>query len=314
MPLIYLDGVEKAGKTSICRLLQEKYSATYHHFGLPPEPPSPFDLVFHGAMVEHVERALAGELIVWDRGWVSDHIYGSLLLRQTRLSGDAWLGEWLYGRVFRTIGVTAILTGPSLTTLESLRSDDDQPVSIRAERVGFYTHGIRFRYDYSAPSYHDTRWQEEMADALVKLAVSRCMARPLSPPDYVGPPRPKVLFVGESRKDDSRFPGAYAPFTSLYTTQLARTLGDLALQCGWTNADVVTDALLTDPRLVVACGNVARERVYPVRKDALCIPHPSWLYRWGKAAGRIPRIESALLRAVCPIFGRAREEKIATAV
>ena len=301
-PMIYLDGAEKAGKTTICQRLVDEYGATYRHFGIPDVPPTPFDLLFFEQLVEDVERAKRGELIVWDRGWASDHVYGSLMGRTSRLTLDPWLGEWLYGRVVRTVGVAAIITGPSDEAVEALRTADDQPVRVTDERASFLQYGISYAYDYSGPSQHDSQWQQHFIGVLLRVATFRQQYARLSPPDYVGPLDPAVLIVGERRNTHSSFPGAYAPFTSPTTTKFARHFGNSALSMGWTNADVVTDDMLRAPRVIVACGKQAAGRIRGVRGDYIFVPHPSWSFRWGfgqtdldamaHIAGRVAEIQT----------------------
>jgi hypothetical protein len=285
--LAYIDGPEKAGKTTIVNILRERYGATVRHWG----PIAPDDRVYAEPLLEDSQ---SDAFTVWDRGWASEHVYGALMGRtDRRLRDDPWLGEWLYGRAFQTIGTRFILLGPNALAVASLREGTDLPVDPAAERAAYAEYGRRFGYTVM-PNQHTTESAEGVAWLIYQSAsIAAGLASAnhgLRPPAYAGPPNARVVFVGERPGPGKvTFPGHGLPFTSRMTIQMARDLGDFALECGWTNTSSCPPQALRTAGLLVACGkeaemwvthNVAGRRV-------LRVDHPAYIYRFGKQVDRL---------------------------
>jgi len=72
--IIVLDGADSSGKTTLARYFVEHYGARYLHVG-----PSDRVWLYHLAAFRRAERlAAAGELVVMDRHWMSECVYGSV--------------------------------------------------------------------------------------------------------------------------------------------------------------------------------------------------------------------------------------------
>lgn len=298
MPLVVIDGPEKAGKSTLAALLAREHGAEVRHFGAEPSAGFLYDLVFARALIEDLAKP---HLVVYDRSWASEVVYGSYYHRRRRLVADPWLGEWLYGRVAATLGVRLVLLGPPAEALHRLRSPDDHDIPAGMERVLFAGYAQRWGWE-AAERPDDPEWLPWIAASLAARAHKKAAAVPLPPVHYVGPPEPRVLIVGESKNAWGQFPGAFAPFTSWYTTRFGRLFGREALDFGWTNADVLTDEALASMNrpLVIACGTVAQRRLAGLagELDIVPAPHPSWFYRWGAARTSVPITESRLLDSV----------------
>ena len=288
MTLIYIDGPQKAGKSTIISALRQLLTPTVVREWGPAEP----DLAFSPALLDDCYNSNAHS--VWKRGWAAEHIYATLLRRLPR---DPWLGEWLYGRAFQTAGLRIIVLGPDAATLARLRDDTDLPIDPAEERGMFLHYASRFHY-LTFMNEHMAEAAERAAAFIKTLAgdqAQQALRYGLWPPAYAGPtPSPRrVVFVGESagKRGQAPIPGAFLPFTSRFTTMLARELGDFALQCGWTNLLTCAPWSLRGAGLVVACGEAAarwvQHHVSPPRMEV--IPHPSWLYRFknGKTAAQL---------------------------
>ena len=106
MSIFVFDGPEKAGKsTLIDAFVKQAYPSgkfTLHRWG----PVAPDDRVY--APVLRDDLVVKRSPAIWDRSWVSEHVYASLLGRDRRLRGDPWLGEWLHGRAVYTDGIGII--------------------------------------------------------------------------------------------------------------------------------------------------------------------------------------------------------------
>lgn len=279
MSIVILEGPEKAGKSTLARLIQAELGGRVRHWTGQPE----HDKVYAEALAADCKDP--DELVIWDRGWVSESVYDLMLDRGRHLGRDPWHGEWMYGRTVQSFGARVILLGPSESELNRLRTPDDLSIPVHAERREFEAYGRRFGW-WVVENDHD-----EASNLLVlehvrrTLAVQRYNQMP-PPPVYCGPACPRILFVGEQRTEllERRYPGAWLPFTSRYTTEYGRILGDLALECGWSNAFDCPPEVASRAELVVACGAVAQKWAVDLRHPRVVnVPHPSWLFRWGGA-------------------------------
>ena len=117
------------------------------------------------------------------------------------------------------------------------------------------------------------------------------------------------MVLGERRNttNPNPIPGAWLPFTSSYSTQYGRVLGDDAItRVGWGNAADMDPDVAAGFDLVVACGifalNWCKRRGVVDRTEVMTIPHPSWLYRWGQAAEKKDNTVQSLKRAIGEVY------------
>ena len=291
MPVIYLDGPEKAGKSTIAWTILRKYGGRIRAWG----PVKPDDRVYAEPLLDDISST---ELIVWDRAWVAEHVYAALLGRDRRLADDPWLGEWLYGRALRTAGYHCIILGPNIATLRTLRDGTDLPVDPADERRTYQAYGKQ-QHVQCYVNQHTVEGAELVADAAVDAATGAYnLAKRmwLLPPVYAGPTLAPVVFVGEGPGGSASMPGSGLPFTSRLTTMLGRDLGEFANRCGWCNASDVPAQSLRGRRLIVACGKAAEKWVrYNVDpKRMITVDHPAFAYRWGRAQERLPAYREVL--------------------
>jgi hypothetical protein len=306
VPIVVLDGPEKAGKTTLANLLVSEYGATRRHFTAEPEAGELYDLTFLRALIAD---SRSPGIVVWDRSWASEAVYGGYFGRDRRAARDPWIAEWLYGRAVATLGVRVMLLGPSVDRLHGTRTPDDHHIPVAVERRLFEAHAQQYGWEYCIENHHTLSAAASTAHALVThLQVRGALLEGdgVTVPDYVGPPDPRVLVVGESRNAWGHYPGGWAPFTSWYTTRFGRLFGPPGINFGWTNADVVSPDIIDRAEHVVACGAVAHKAVRLVRRDALEVPHPAWFYRWGSARASVPEIETRLLDTVRGWLGERR--------
>lgn len=301
MPIIVLDGPDCSGKTYVARLLEKRYGARVRHWG----PITPDDRVYAEPLREDIH---SGDLIVWDRSWVSEHVYAKLLGRDRRLRDNPWLGEWLHTRAVRTVGLGMILLGPDVATLERLRKDHPGTLLADAqdEVDAFRSYAERFGWRV-LNNYHTSYDARDLADVLAARArqvVTYGEQVSIAwPPGYCGPPDARVVFVGDEPGGGGHsVPGSWLPFCSRFTMRYGELLGNEAFKCGWTNRSACPPQTLRMSRikLVIACGARAQRWVkfYAVHSNVLPVPHPSWLYRWGRGQDKIVEVEQLILRTV----------------
>ena len=314
MPVIVVEGPEKAGKSTFIerlKLLLGPATQVRHHAAVSPVPGQPLDARYSAEL--QVDLDSPAKYTIYDRAWASDHVYDRLLGRETsRLAYDQFLGEWMYSRAVATTGVRVMLLGPSDAHLYARRTADDHSIQPHIERAAFQQYAEAWNWDRCVRTPTDPAALDALAASVVALAQRRTLDMldlRLGPPTYVGPAWPRVLFVDEIRNGINLVQGSFLPFSSYYATKFGRSLGPLALHCGWASPIAVTDKLLSRARLIVTCGAGARERTAEFlqrgqsRPQVMDIHHPSWLYKWGEAAGLVAPTEVRVRRAVFQRLG-----------
>lgn len=276
MTIIVIDGPEKSGKTTLARYIEDAHGARYRHWG-----PVVSEVEYLKPLKEDIE---SGDLVVWDRSWVSEAVYGQLLDRNCKLRHDPWWGEWAFGRAIKAAGTGVILCGPSLEHLRSARTPDDHPVDPLLEVEAYRKYAHEFGWSCIHNS-HAPGAVERLGDLLVRQAEFN--ANGDQPPIYCGPRRAMTVVVGEARNHQSTVAGGWLPFTSPYTTRFGRLFGNKAFEIGWTNSISGSWRAVADAAVVVACGKIAYECAVKYSKGEIIeVPHPSYIYRWNQPALR----------------------------
>ena len=131
MPVILVEGPEKAGKSTLVRALLEKIpNAKARKFTGPMQGDE-----YLIAMLEDARPSLFPMVTIWDRGWVSEFVYTWMLERQSNLTAEN--AEYLDTLLRETGGIGVVLLGPDTATLAKNRDETDLDVSPRAERAHF---------------------------------------------------------------------------------------------------------------------------------------------------------------------------------
>lgn len=294
--LLVVDGPEKAGKSTLISCVvsecaKRKLRCKVEHWQ--PVPNSFYYIPFIDQVFENKPDDF---LVIWDRSWVSEYVYSRYFRRdplQHPFGQDPWLGEWSFGRALDTYGLKLILLGPSAEALQSKRDESDLKIPVAVEREYFKNYGARF-YWHTTENPHNAEAADFAAEIIVDYI--KTMRSPVKPPYYAGPVNSKVVFLGEAKNRNAIH--SWLPFSSRYTTLLGREFGDDALRYGWTNVEYlcelnkkkVCDNPPTDQfdmaeffkaKLVVACGQIARNYCNSMCLNYLGIDHPSSGFRWG---------------------------------
>lgn len=282
MPLIILDGPEKAGKTTIANAIIARYGGRLRRWGRVES-----DVEYLQPLIEDCAAVIHGETIVWDRGWAAEHVYGKLLNRDRRLSNDAWLGEWLYGRAAQSLGLRAMILGPSVEELQRRRDATDLPVDPREERETFNAYAHSFGWMRVVQQHTPESLAQVVAD-LWNTAMFTFDDRHASPPAFVGPPSASVVVVAERRNEASNFPGAWLPLTTPLTMKFARMF-PRPFQAAWTNMADCPPQALRHASTIVVLGDKARKWIkYHVAASqrVIALAHPAYMFRFNTDAAR----------------------------
>lgn len=307
MPVIAIDGNEKAGKTTIILSLLHKFNemgvrSERVHWG----PVSPDDREYSYLLKQHTTDY--SKVWVWDRCWVSEYVYGNLLHRDHRGAEDPWLLEWLHGRAVQLGGSRVMILGPDPDELARLRDESDLAVDPASEQLLYKKYAQRFGW-----TVINNQHNKESLDASVNAILSDFMSKDkyvmmgMVPPKYAGDPEAVVAVVGEALSSETIL-GGWLPFTSNFTTRFGREFGDDAFNVLWTNAADCDARLLSNRKIVITCGKIAGEWYMDTRKEVVegqkvvNIPHPSYLYRYNnpKVRGQLESVRQ-VLQALKPI-------------
>src|SRR5678816_2585554 len=287
MPFIVISGPERAGKTTVCDILRERHHARVRHHG-----PVDNDWAFLAPLISDLQVAVnTNQLVVWDRSWICESVYAKLMDRRHHRSYTwPWAGHWFYGRAVQTIGVNAVLLGPSIEQLKSLRTDDDLPVPVELERFEYAWHGATYGA-LVVENQHTTNYAVQLADKLAEFARTAHEQAieygkegvPLHPPMWAGPVDAAVVFVGEALSKHPGIEGAWLPMTSRYGTMLGEALDPIFMGCAWTNVEADCERLVLRIPHAVALGRIAADWLTAIKHpDITVASHPSAVYRWGK--------------------------------
>lgn len=259
MPVIIIEGPEKAGKTTLISellhaLIERDIPAERIHW---QGRAVPDDRVYSPLLQEHSQDL--SKVWIWDRGWVSEHVYGTLLGQDRRLALDPWLGEWLHGRAVQVAGVQVILAGPPSSILERLRDDTDLDVSPAQERVAYIEYAAKFSWAM-IKNRHTQRSVSESVDVILAdlFSKERYSCKQWSPPNFAGPADAKVVVVGE-QLGSIRHDGSWLPFTSSIGTRFGREFKEDAFKVLWTDVTTCDPQLLRNKETIIACGNITSE-------------------------------------------------------
>lgn len=298
--IVLITGPEKTGKTTAALELVKRsrelqlhavYATLRRYEKLDPSVYT--DLVKLGCRTD--------TLVVMDRGWPDEFVYGNLLNRPQAFD-NSW-AEWCLGSVVRMVGGLYVFCPPHrLAELD----DTDLQVHYAAESAVFRAYGEKWGYEIVDSSHGDP-----LGPILANVKARRWhmeTSKGMFPPYYVGPVWPKVVFIGQERNENTKEPMAWAPMTTYPTFRRVSTrYHEFYNHLGRTNArdlkdkDICAAVLAAD--VVVAMGKKAQAAVAEIgyRGHLIETYHPSAVFRWGRFVNHrevfSDQIEEALRRA-----------------
>lgn len=161
--LIILEGADGTGKTTLAKHLQDNHGARYLHMTYRYKDKM---FLYHAAMLKHAISMADSQLVVLDRCWWSDTIYGA-----EYRGGSKWP---LMGRFLDRVALKhAAYTVMALT--DDMEAYAEKFQKLRTERVEMYddTTGVAMRYNDLYYGY-DTRTKPDQApDDYAKQLIRR---------------------------------------------------------------------------------------------------------------------------------------------
>jgi len=151
--IIVLDGPEAAGKSTLASAIlklatEHDLHARVRRWGKLRDEYDADRIYGEFLKVDHLGIY---DLVVWDRSWASESVYGMMLKRDRRLSDDWEMGDALYATQIRDhCGMLVMVLGPDVNALVARRAarhlSDDLDVDVGQERAMFERYARQFQW------------------------------------------------------------------------------------------------------------------------------------------------------------------------
>lgn len=275
--IIYLDGAEKAGKTSLIRMLRTEFLESKSAIVIKQTgKANPDGFVY---LQELIQSVASKYIFIWDRGWISEVVYGKLLFRLdenfgTRLfSEDKWLAEWFLSRLTVGRGGTFVISPNNPKQLIERRDDSDLPVYYKLEDEYFRFYAENYGHTILVNDYTEESARENCRRALRKVYLD---SHPFLPWEYIGPKSPKFVMVNQTLStfdlEDYNLQVEY-PFYDKFWMEVFRPFGRKAIsEFGYSTPYIVPK--LGNKTHFIAFGEKAHDyiKVYTDRVSLVRIP------------------------------------------
>ena len=236
--IIVFDGPNKSGKSllisKVINTLEElDYKVEYRHWG----PLKTDDREYAESLLFDSEK---NDITIWDRSWVCESVYGTMLNRKRRLVDSPWLGEFIHTRGVKLDGLCFVVM-PSLAGLNiDLLDKSDAQFSDNPywERSLFADYANNFKWHRLYNAFTEASMQSMVStviDSVQNFSNSKHKA--------------DVTFVIED--EEAYIPGGWLKGSSPEIIKFASKLSFGALISDWIYYDDVSDHDFTKCRLVI---------------------------------------------------------------
>jgi thymidylate kinase len=318
MPLILLEGADLSGKSTLAQALSERWETATGARAIvwragPPDPKvsirDQYERPFFEA--QHEVRPNQLDLLICDRWYLGELVYGPLLRGKSRLT--PLMQRHLEG-VLTSLGALQVVvdvTDEVRAKRFAERGDDLVSFQQATDAARRYR---QLRTAGLATTWVDGATTSSMRQAGLLLTTARREATaaaelwPLHRGGYVGPRRPELLLVGD-RRNGGDLPAPFPPYSEAgCSTYLWEALAQFP-PVGLVNANESSQvgtlyAALKRPR-VVALGRLASVALQSLGVPHGTVPHPQWWKRfrhhdqseYGAAIRRAATTREDLIRA-----------------
>jgi hypothetical protein len=195
--VIIIDGPEKAGKTTLANVLMKSLTALGGNVKITKQSGRalPDETVYFKQLMEDVSRPIDQRLVIWDRSWASEYVYGKLLHQNRPMAKDPFKGEFVLGNLAQANGIRIMLAGPAATILNVRRDSTDLDVDPADEQELFIEYARRFGWTILHP---ESTWKDaEGMTAFVIGELTRCVPPKFTalPPHYYGKMDAETIIV-----------------------------------------------------------------------------------------------------------------------
>ena len=245
---LYIDGVDKAGKDTLIDLLVKKLQESDSPIGVKIvrswgvlKSSVNCDQVYGQFLNQYVKDGSLSDpnqLVIFNRGWVSNHIYAKVTpdwhnQYRRRLRSDPWLGEWLYGRALQSCGMGVIMTGSNgedndVEILGGRWTKNDPPKHIIPDLIqAFRDYANEYMPNYILIDKYSLEDLEKQAE-IIRLQLLNCNEQLLKFKDFpnrTGNPYNTDMVVRSDKSRNGSVPGGFLPWSSPREIQYARGWG-----------------------------------------------------------------------------------------
>lgn len=268
MSIILIEGPEKAGKTTLAHELERLLNDTglhqevvYRHHTRPAIP----DDREYSDGVRYATSLPASKLVeIWDRGWPSEVVYGTLLGQSRRTVAQPDLGYWLHGRAVQANGVRVMLQGPPAHLLGLRRTSDDLPVHPGAEQALYANYAKRFGW-LLLPAYSMTKKLYTPLELAIMVLrnfefVQEHLEETGLPSTRVigGDITSSILVLNDPEDPQERIPGGWLPFSDMRGLGLGRMFGTQMHRVLWADVEHFPYELFGTFQAVVVFSNTIK--------------------------------------------------------
>ena len=256
--IVVIDGAEKVGKTTTISKVKRWLEIRGISVGMRHWSQSKVDDREYSPALLIDANSTEYDVVLWDRSWASEYVYGVLLRRDKRMRFNSSLGEFLHGRIAMFSGVRFLLTTNNLKRLAKLRTDDDLKVDPINEAMLYEVYAethkwIKLFNDYSLEGM-------DYNVALIGSKVVRLIKEyrnrkfPVSPPFAVGNPTFKHLIISSMIEDTPDIPGALITASGKNALCWMQDLGSQFYRSTFVERDFVTKQMLAEAGSVTIWG------------------------------------------------------------
>lgn len=220
--IVVIDGPNKSGKSLLIenvvdQLQSKNIEVKVRHWG----PLKTDDREYTESLVEDSKDK---GIVIWDRSWVCESVYGTMLNRNRRLVGNPWLGEFLHTRGVKSNGLCFIvmpaLAGQNIDLLDNTDAKySDNPY---LERKLFMDYADRFSWHKLFNSFNKDSL-DGMTNTIIN-AIQDYDKRKYST---------KVLFVLEQDEEDKHIAGGWLPGSTVDAAKYAQEFHYGAILSDW---------------------------------------------------------------------------------
>lgn len=215
--LIYIDGAQNSGVTALSKKVLEGFDPTMSAMHTSVYPDKLDGLGF----LERFNHALNSvDVHVFNRGWVTESLRGSLEGNLGWLSSNYFISEWIYGRPLIDRGGRCILV-PSDKHACASRKTKQTNYNAFEEQGAFEQYAKHWFYEIKPNDYTGRSLNNNATSLRSKITkVHRWDTE-----DYVGSTNPELIFVGEAFE----LLGVKMPFLDLNSLKYFEPFGARAI-------------------------------------------------------------------------------------